>query len=194
MCEQLKWWEKTVEYLYVHKHFTENDFIAPLDGNEEAAGDAMSGNKDKFILIEFKKDISSLDSEEEKFDGGNYDAAKNKLEDKDAHHFLVYGEQENEKLHLVSQTYFSKTHADVSELLEHGVELDAFNRYLKEFISYKNNKNSSGGGMNTLVAGISTDGTSKKTCASLEAFRLEHDPEFSPPNLTPEASVRSMEI
>ncbi len=34
----MKWWEKTVEYYFVRKYLIDSA-IAPLDGDEELAGD-----------------------------------------------------------------------------------------------------------------------------------------------------------
>lgn len=61
------WWEKTVEYLFVLKHFKNQACIAPLDGLQEKAGDVLLENSGRWTLIEFKRDIHSLDSEIIKF-------------------------------------------------------------------------------------------------------------------------------
>lgn len=60
-----KWWEKTVEYLFVIQYLSmiyPDNFlkIAPLDGDHEQAGDVILCNpNNKYYLIEFKKRSSS---------------------------------------------------------------------------------------------------------------------------------------
>ena len=56
----MNWWGKTVEYKFIKEYIDLDSFIAPLDGNEEKAGDAIFGENENFILIEFKKDKDSI--------------------------------------------------------------------------------------------------------------------------------------
>jgi|GEM_PF-1118786 hypothetical protein len=68
-----KWWEKTVEYLFVIQYLSmiyPDNFlkIAPLDGDHEQAGDVILRDpNDKYYLIEFKKRSSSQYDEFIKF-------------------------------------------------------------------------------------------------------------------------------
>lgn len=68
-----KWWEKTVEYLFVIQYLSKvypNNFskIAPLDGDHEQAGDVILCNpNNRYYLIEFKKGASSQYDEFVKF-------------------------------------------------------------------------------------------------------------------------------
>ena len=72
--KELIWWEKTVEYCFVANYL--KGMIAPLDGNpEKSYGDAFLKNNGRFSLIEFKRDKSTLKSEEDKFT--NYKKGKN---------------------------------------------------------------------------------------------------------------------
>ena len=68
-----KWWEKTVEYLFVIQYLSiiyPDNFlkIAPLDGDHEQAGDVILCNpNNKYYLIEFKRRSSSQYDEFIKF-------------------------------------------------------------------------------------------------------------------------------
>ena len=70
----MKWWEKTVEYFFILNCVGNYMRVAPLDGKEERAGDAIFSKSNNWVLIEFKKDKSSLVSEKGKFN--DYSAAK----------------------------------------------------------------------------------------------------------------------
>jgi hypothetical protein len=107
-------WEKTVEWSYVRKHLRCEDFAAPLDGDEEKAGDVAIGFENlSWCLIEFKRDRGALKSEREKypyFIGNVRGVTEEKFEEwrsacetllfkyatdvplEEAPHFLVYGE------------------------------------------------------------------------------------------------------
>jgi len=68
-----KWWEKTVEYLFVIQYLSKvypDNFskITPLDGEHEQAGDVvLCGDNNKYYLIEFKKGDNSQYDEFIKF-------------------------------------------------------------------------------------------------------------------------------
>ncbi len=68
------WWGKTVEYYFVKKYVELDMLIAPLDGNEEKAADAILSNVDSWALIEFKRSDSELSNEYKKFN--DYESAK----------------------------------------------------------------------------------------------------------------------
>ncbi|GAA5784861.1 hypothetical protein [Chitiniphilus shinanonensis] len=98
------WWEKTVEYAFIF-HLSRiiptqtQGFIAALDGNHEAAGDVIGALGEKWIMIEFKRNINSItDERRNKFEPNQYEIAQTKLKDRDNHHLIIYGkldEQEN---------------------------------------------------------------------------------------------------
>jgi len=118
----LKWWEKTVEYYFVRKFVDEKTLVAPLDGDEERAGDAILSAGHKWILLEFKKDSGSIKTEYKKFN--NYPNAKSELSNFDGHHFLIYGllTQEKEAFGIKAITYFSnKSPVDMNNILSAGV-------------------------------------------------------------------------
>lgn len=166
----IKWWEKTVEYYFV-KHFVNiNKFIAPLDGREEQAGDAIFANENKWILIEFKKDEKSISSEKDKFI--DYEEAKTELLNEDGHHFIIYGyENEENKLSLKSQTYFSEEKYTILYSLQRGIEIDDFKIYLEKLLEYKKGSEIEGGtGGYSLIAGISDDGKISK-CLTIQEFK-----------------------
>jgi hypothetical protein len=87
----MKWWEKTVEYLFVLLAVRDHNVIAPLDGIEELAGDAIFCSKNKWILIEFKKDEASINDENRKFKDLGFKNVMTAFKDKDGHHFIIYG-------------------------------------------------------------------------------------------------------
>jgi len=66
---QIKYWEKTVEWLFVKRYFLSNQIAAPLSGKEEAAGDLMStfSDSDHWLLIEFKSGEGDFSSEKKKY-------------------------------------------------------------------------------------------------------------------------------
>jgi hypothetical protein len=135
----MKWWEKTVEYIFVLSAVRDHKmFVAPLDGIEELAGDAIFCSKNKWILIEFKKDKASISDEKLKFEVLYFDKAKIALKDKDAHHFIVYGKagllaqsHQHSHIELCFQTYFSKTiKVTIGDMLQCGADLISFIDYV----------------------------------------------------------------
>ncbi|MCU4551579.1 hypothetical protein KWE35_04795 [Acinetobacter baumannii] len=170
---KLKWWEKTVEYFFIQKYVSES-IIAPLDGNEELAGDALVSSNQKWVIIEFKDRESSLNSEMRKFK--SYERAKQELKDHDHHHCLIYGKIKNGKFDLGAQTYFSRKGIGTLEnFLKSGLHKDAFIQYLQKLISYKAKVGSTGSvGSYSFVAGISKN-NKITSCMSLYEFDLEND-------------------
>jgi hypothetical protein len=170
---KLKWWEKTVEYFFIQKYVSES-IIAPLDGNEELAGDALLSNNQKWVIIEFKDRASSLNSEMKKFK--SYERAKQELQDHDHHHCLIYGKIKNGKFDLGAQTYFSRKGIGTLEnFLKSGLRKDEFIQYLQKLVSYKAEVGSTGSvGSYSFVAGISKN-NKITSCMSLYEFGLEND-------------------
>ncbi len=167
----MKWWEKTVEYKFIKEYINLDSFIAPLDGKEEKAGDAIFGKNEKFILIEFKKDENSIKDEQKKF--FNFNSAKQKLEDKDSHHILIYGEIDNKDLILNAKTYFSKNYIELSKNFTNGKILEDFKNYLSDFLEFKKgSKTESGSGSYGFVAGVTQEGNITK-CLTLQEFDKE---------------------
>jgi hypothetical protein len=159
------WWEKTVEYYFVQKFVNLSMFIAPLDGNHEKAGDAIFSNENKWVLIEFKRDQSSVSDEENKF--VNFSLARDILQSQGDHHLIIYGDAVDNDFEIKCQQYFSGVEVDINHALEAGVSKSLFLQYLNEFVKHK--KGESGSGGYSFVAGISSDGTVTK-CMKLSEF------------------------
>ncbi|MBB5189607.1 hypothetical protein HNQ50_000317 [Silvimonas terrae] len=148
-----KWWEKTVEYAFIlmlHRVAPENarSFFAPLDGDEERAGDLVGAFGKKWFLVEFKKDEDSLGSEAKKYT--DYATAAATLRGSDSHHLLVYGYMtEDNNFALSALTYFSRAvpFQKWKEFFNHGTDKAAFDNYLVKLTAFKNkNPPDSGGG------------------------------------------------
>jgi hypothetical protein len=144
------WWEKTVEYQFIletHRRHS-GSLISPFDGNHEQAGDAALASPDnRWLLIEFKRDQSTLNSEKTKF--YDYEKAHRDLSDHDHHHHLVYAElMENSQLELRFSTYFSRTaSSSVDEVVLSGIPYEEFDSYVKQLVALKRGPPSGGGGM-----------------------------------------------
>lgn len=169
------WWEKTVEYFFVQKYVNLEMFIAPLDGKQEKAGDAIFANESSWVLIEFKRDEESIASEIEKFT--NYSDAKKTLEPIGSHHLIIFGESNGNQFSLQSQEYFSGKKVNIDQALLSGAEKEEFLEYLHKFIDFKKQAKSGTGGY-SFVAGVSSDGKVTK-CMKLsefgQALKLEHE-------------------
>ena len=182
----IKWWEKTVEYLFVKKYVEEGQLVMPLDGDEEAQGDTVIAGCDRWILIEFKKEKSSIPSEKKKFI--DFKSAKDLLKGSDKHHHIVYGSPikvgEKVELHLKAQTYFSMNESpDIETMLTTGIGFDEFHDYVKEFVSFKKRKEESSGEVvldtNSNVIGVSAGGVITK-CMTMKEYVVEYIPELAP--------------
>lgn len=115
----MNWWEKTVEYLFIRDHVCEDHMLSPLDGTHERAGDALFAADNKWILLEFKRDLGSIRDEERKF--LDFDEARCTLYGRDGHHLIVFGYNGDGKLALGGRTYFSDRSFKISDYLDHGV-------------------------------------------------------------------------
>ena len=147
----IKWWEKTVEYFYI-MNLIKKDFlfISPLDGNEEKAGDTILSNDNQWILIEFKRDSTSISNEQKKFEAFN--DAKLVLQEKDGHHFIVYGIIINGQFTIKAQTYFSEKGIECDCLHNQGIDYNSFENYIKQLLKYKKYfGNNSSGGRNNII-------------------------------------------
>jgi hypothetical protein len=182
----IKWWEKTVEYLFVKKHVSETNLVIPLDGKDEAQGDTILGNKNQWILIEFKKDKDSIVSEKKKFH--DFSTAHKELKDRDGHHHIIYGspvrDEDNVKLILKSQTYFSFIdNNSIESVLGTGIEFEVFHQYLKEFVSFKKSTDEDSGGVvldtNSNVIGVSSTGEVTE-CMTMKEYVIKYIPELAP--------------
>jgi len=181
------WWEKTVEYLFVKEHVNIDDLIAPLDGKHEKAGDAIIGRVSKWVLIEFKVDEGSLDSEYTKFGGKQkFEEAKEALLFDCNHHIFVYGMLEGTKLKLGCKGYFHRLPANLKKVLANGVNYKEFNDYLAKLLKFKSSEGSeaSSGGVGPekkrkevnydRVIGIGEDGEVSE-CLTLSEYNERYE-------------------
>ena len=166
------WWEKTVEYLFVKKYLNQNSIVAPLDGDIEKAGDAIFSMSDKWILIEFKRKDSDINSEKRKFD--SYDEAKKALKNNDGHHLIIFGNIDNDgKFQLNCKRYFSDIEVEITKVLTRGTDRKTFCDYITKFANYKLSKKGRSGGGNvdySHVIGVDESG---------EAIAIMSPSEFS---------------
>lgn len=183
---KMKWWEKTIEYLFVIESALLGKFnLSPLDGTHELAGDLIASENSTFILIEFKADYSSITSEKNKFEEGQYDEAKNQLSGHDDHHLIVYGAESTEspgQLILFAQTYFSEKAKAIRDIYSNGTEIGYFHSYLQHYLEFKkiSQKSSGGGGRSlnfAMVAAVDSE-TGKASAISLDEYfltlKIEH--------------------
>lgn len=171
----MKWWEKTVEYLFVINSVRKNQLnLSPLDGKHELAGDLIAASNAMFFLVEFKANYSAIISEQEKF--FRYDLARNALNDRDQHHFIVYGEKsEHNTLELKAQTYFSQTETSIDAIFVSGIDVCSFKNYLQEYIDFKLPTGGGPSGVNPLNFGMvaAVDNTTgKANTISVEEFLI----------------------
>ena len=171
------WWEKTVEYAFIA--WSKLQFnAAPLNGNQEQAGDTLFLDKNnQFFLIEFKrqKDTQCIQQELDKFINSNEAKQRIRNNQNNICHFVVYGDiyHINNKFGLFFNFYAdfienkqqcasaNSFQYDFSLFEEYALEPDNFFEYIKFFCSLKEGKDLYGGSSspfaNTLVA--TTDGT-----------------------------------
>jgi len=183
-----KWWEKTVEYLFVAEATRSEklSFLAPLDGAEERASDAIFSSDNRWLLIEFKRDLNSINDERKKF--VRFADAKAALSSRSAHHHLIFGhihDNQTSTLALDTATYFGgkATPLDLKAFLCSGVEITEFREYITTFTSFKRSAKGSDGGVVwdslAAVVGVSSSSGQITRCMSLDNFALEHNLELN---------------
>lgn len=177
----MKWWEKTVEYFFIQKYVPEETILSPLDGKQELGGDALlSSDSQNWVIIEFKKALDALDSEKKKYK--DYTEAKEELEDEDSHHFLVYGQVEDNEFTLKANQYFSRKLVKIDDVFSSGKPKKEFLSYLKKLIKHKSSGDESNGGTigsYSFVAGISKN-NKVTSCMNLYEFGLDHGLDLKP--------------
>ncbi len=194
----LKWWEKTIEYKFIILCAKEKVLkFAPLDGEEEIAGDNFISNNNKWIIIEFKKDKNSINTETYKFE--DFKKAEQALINEDQHHFIVYGgiNKKSNKLDLYCQTYFSKNKlTKIKDMLNSGKDISEFKNYVRKFILYKkSNKGATSSGNGKLnvenyamVAAIDSNGNIEE-CQSFNEFVMNEELDIAINNDYDEPSI-----
>ena len=175
----IRWWEKTVEYEFVMAMSRQKRlFLAPLDGEHEKAGDAIFSSNNRWVLIEFKKDIGAFRSEMEKFI--SYADAKAALSSSDSHHYIVFGRESSTlpaRLELCFRTYFSEKVCNLDGILKSGQQFSEFKSYVEKYVKFKKEPRGGGGTGLTmedfaLVAGVNAD-NSIVECLSLSEFQRQ---------------------
>lgn len=175
------WWEKTVEYAFIA--WSKLQFnAAPLNGNQEQAGDTLFLDKNNQIfLIEFKrqKDTQCIKQELDKFINPNKAKQSIRGNKNNICHFVVYGAEfiggHNNDLRfglcfdfyadfIENKTQYNLANSfeyDFSYFEKYALNPDDFLGYIQFFCSLKKGKDLYGGSSspfaNILVA--TTDGT-----------------------------------
>ncbi|WP_312407708.1 hypothetical protein [Pseudomonas rhodesiae] len=162
------WWEKTVECRFVADVVANGmcDFAASLSGRyERTAGNAIFGKGSGLVLVEFKRSLSDVPTEETLFESyGDAKAALSQYE----HHFIVFGELAKDchtNLELLAQRYFvAGDYFDGITVLQHGVSKLVFDEYLHALAEHKE-EDGRGRGIGhvtdqamSAVIGVSADG------------------------------------
>lgn len=141
------WWEKTVEYKFLITLHDGGriDFAAPLSGkHERSSGDAIFGEHEKLVLVEFKRDEGEIDSEISIFK--DYKKAQDSLGGFN-HHWIVYGRYNDEGFELCGRKYFGgDVEGEVLNILDNGVSEECFSDYLQRLNEYKIPDARGGGG------------------------------------------------
>ncbi|WP_301098384.1 hypothetical protein [Otariodibacter sp.] len=156
----IKWWEKTVEYKFV-RNCTSSSMFLPLDGDPEKMGDTIFSEKNKFLLIEFKRIASDFKDEIKKY--SNMDKIKQELNSNypsTDYHIFIYGENNNNQLDIAIVPYWDGLDGNYSkkEILSdknkfnnyvqnYGTKYSNFDKYVRSI--YANKKSSSSEGDNS---------------------------------------------
>jgi hypothetical protein len=196
--QEFTWWEKSVEYQFITDAVTENVFtlLAPLDGDVERVGDTVFAKGANYIIVEFKKELSSFQSEYRKYrtfsdttEANNFLTAKAELEKQGEtlHHLLITGSISNPKqpkLTVKIFRYFScatdkPIEVDsIQKAAESGVSKEIFDAYVLTLSKYKGGKGdsesgedgASGGGQTTNPVVIGISSTRGTTIMPLEDY------------------------
>ena len=173
----LIWWEKTVEYAFVMHCAPRSSVAFPLDGKQEAAGDTILKLFSKWIIIEFKRDRSTVNSEAAKLTSPA--AAFAELAKSGGHHLIVYGAVSNGEFVLEARTYFEGKACPIDAIGGRGATIDHFRNYLKSFTAYKKAlaKNAKTGAVGSIgmeemsmVAGVGPNGGKPSLVMPLQEF------------------------
>lgn len=160
LVSEIIWWEKTVEYMFAIEQAERGARFAPLDGYHEAAGDLITIQNKKWLLIEFKANVAGKGSEAKKISATKlkkFKAWRDRDFTKDfgplaTFHFFVYGHKDDSGLLLRAEKYIEQDGVieDVNGLYSRGVsDGKAFDKYVLEFAKHKKKKKrppNSGGG------------------------------------------------
>lgn len=143
--QDVSWWEKHVEYNFVMNAYKECglELLSPLAGPAEAISDAITGSDGRFFIIEFKRTLNHFKDEYKKFVNGKKDfelCADKLMKCKASHfHFIIAGEQVDDKLELRCTKYFNTNETlDLNKkLFEKGMNKNQLDVYAKAFTLFK---------------------------------------------------------
>jgi hypothetical protein len=167
--QTIRWWEKTVEYAFIQKHVQLEAMIAPLDGDEERAGDAIFSQEGLWSLIEFKKDKAAIGDEKLKYE--NFYSAKAELKNSDRHHVIIYGAEEKRQLVLRARTYFSELDVTMDEIDGCCTTLELFRSYLESLLYFKKKPKGAGSGSFGSIVVVNRTGR-RVSCLSMQEFEV----------------------
>lgn len=130
------WWEKTVEYYFVKQCLLDID-IAPLDGDVEKIGDALTHNNGKFLLIEFKRAFENLSSEKNKYKDWEESAKAIKVHNAawvdGGFHIFIFGSEYNDKFGLKAHKYWMLQDRLGGSIKDFKSDVDSFKKYNQEY-------------------------------------------------------------
>lgn len=154
VINNMKWWEKTVEYTFVLETAEKGvfDLFAPLDGDVETIGDTVVCKDSTYFILEFKKSLSDLSGEYKKYAGGQigFFSAGEKLKNMLAYqaHFLIGGklERTSGRLEIQVRNYFEPSiiEMDLKYIFKEGVSLIEMQNYTKKLTKLKSQDNDDG--------------------------------------------------
>lgn len=201
--EKLIWWEKSVEYAFIAQMVARDAFVwaAPLGGNTETAlSDTILNWNGNVLLLEFKRDSGSFDSEHEKYVFNKKDStsqgrkicfedAKKQLEVMDgaSAHGLIYGELVDKQLMLRAVHYWDVAQFAVSALDwcdAHGVKTEVLDAYCERLVGMRHSETKGGrasGSSGSFVLGVGKN--NKSFFVEMEEYinlRLEYKKELNP--------------
>lgn len=207
--ETVRWWEKTVEHLYVRRVLPDAAFGIPLAGDVEAGiGDFITADHVGCTLIEFKKDRNTISSEMDKYPltqvqrsiaGGHYAKAIQLLapalfsmRGAQAHH-LVFGactptETGRPLLHLRHRQYGDQLSLEGDELKQDQqlgrAKAEDLLAYMATLSKYRQKSLTDMGGL--VFASVGGNAVCSMTLNEfVYAYARERDPTMTPPQPTP---------
>lgn len=150
------WFEKTVEYKFVFsaKERWGIDLLSPLAGDPEAIGDAIVSARNRYFIIEFKRNAKSRTSEYEKYKGkkeGFIESAKAMTINRSwEHHYIIYGgiDSVTENFILKEERYFQCqgiSPVPQNAFFEGGMSVSELSEYAQALTACKNGDADGGG-------------------------------------------------
>jgi len=156
MKNKLWWWEKTVEYAFVRHIMSDHANASPLDGKPEKwLGDLIESKQGNFRLIEFKREVDSIKSENKKYANKEkcyLDSCQDITNREKAAHWLVFGEayasaDTRKQLKLKYRHYHKTEDADLTSSNDLSyMKYESFMPYIKELMELRGEDGTAQGG------------------------------------------------